>query len=58
MSQEYIGALVVLLMSILKILNIDLATDEVTAIVTGIAGAWVAYRRYKKGDITVMGARK
>lgn len=58
MSQQYIGSLVILLVSVLKIFKIELGNDEVTAIVTGIVAIWVAIRRYQQGDITVVGARK
>lgn len=58
MSQEYIGALVILLMSALKLLNINLANEEVTAIVTGVVALWVAVRRFQRGDIKVSGVRK
>lgn len=58
MSQEYTGALVILLVSILKLFKVELGNEEVTTIVTGFVALWVAIRRYSKGDITVGGTRK
>ncbi len=58
MSQEYIGALVILLISVFKLFKIELGNEEVTAIVTGVVALYVAFRRYQKGDITALGARK
>ena len=57
-SQEYIGALVIVLISLLKAFNIEIGSDVVTAIVTGLVGIWVAYRRYQKGDISLGGVRR
>ena len=57
-SQEYIGALVIVLISLLKVFNIEIGSDVVTAIVTGLVGIWVAYRRYQKGDISLGGVRR
>jgi cadmium resistance protein CadD (predicted permease) len=58
MSQEYIGSIVILLISVLKLFKIELGNEEVTAIVTGVVALWVAIRRFSKGDITVGGVRK
>lgn len=58
MSKEYIGAIVILLISILKLLKIELGNGEATAIVTGLVALYVAYRRHRKGDITVLGSKK
>lgn len=58
MSQEYIGALAILLVSILKLLKIEVGNTEVTTIVTGAVALWVAVRRFQKGDITALGSRK
>lgn len=57
MSQEYSASLVILLMSVLKLLKVDIAESEVTAIVTGLLALWVAIRRFNKGDINIFGAR-
>lgn len=58
MSQEYIGALVIALVAVLKLFKIEVASDEVTTVVTGLVALYVAFRRYSKGDITALGARK
>ncbi len=57
-SQEYIGAVVLILMSILKALHIELPSDVLTGLVTGVVALWIAYNRYKKGDIKLSGVRK
>lgn len=56
-SQEFIGALVIVLVSVLKIFGVELGSDLVTAIVTGLLAIYVAYRRFTKGDITPLGRR-
>jgi hypothetical protein len=58
MSQEYISALAILLVSVLSIFKIQIANESVTALITGLLAVWVAIRRYQKGDITVGGVRK
>ena len=57
MSQEYIGALVILVVSVLKIFGIQVASDSINGIVVGVVALWIAFRRYQKGDITVVGKR-
>jgi hypothetical protein len=58
MSQEYIGALVILIVSGLRVAGIELGKEETTGLVTGLVAIWVAFNRYKKGDISPLGARK
>lgn len=58
MSQEYIGALVILIVSVLKIFGIEVASDVVTSLVVGLLALWVAIRRHARGDINIVGARK
>lgn len=57
-SQEYISALAILLVSILKGLGVNIGNDEIVSILTGALAFWVAVRRYKKGDINMGGIRK
>lgn len=57
-SQEYISALAILLVSILKGLGVNIGNDEVVTILTGALALWVAIRRYNKGDIKMSGVRK
>ena len=58
MSQEYISAVAIILVSLLGLFKIQVGNDVVTALITGILGIWVAIRRYQKGDITMGGVRK
>ena len=58
MSQEYIGALAILLVSVLKMFKIEIASDAITNLLTGALAVWVAVRRYRKGDISIGGIRK
>lgn len=57
-SQEYISALAILLVSILKTFGVNIGNDEIISILTGALALWVAIRRYNKGDITMGGIRK
>jgi len=61
MSQQYIAALVVIIVSIAQFGTIDwtspsIVTPIVTSAIFLIAGAWIAYRRYKQGGITLTGS--
>lgn len=60
-SQEYTGAIVIILLSLFKIIGYDIPEAELTSIVaSGIiffSGIYVAYKRYAKGDITMSGKR-
>lgn len=57
MSQEYSASLVIVLISVLKLLKVDITESEVTTIVTGLLALWAAIRRFQKGDINIFGAR-
>lgn len=57
-SQEYLGAIVILLVQVLKMFGVELATEEVTTIVTGVVALWVAIKRYSKGDISMGGVKQ
>ena len=58
MSNEYIGAIAILIVSGLKMFGIELANDVVMGLVTGVVALWIAVKRYQKGDITLGGFRK
>lgn len=62
MSQEYIAAFVSILSIILPHVGVTIGSDALTQTVTNIvaivAGLWVMIRRYKRGDINILGARK
>ena len=61
-SPTYISAIVVVLVSIFRFFKIDLKSEELTPIieslVIAISGIVVLVRRYQKGDLTLLGARK
>lgn len=57
MSNEYVGAIAILIVSGLKMFGIELANDVVMGLVTGVVALWIAVRRYQKGDINVLGGR-
>tara|TARA_R110000868_G_scaffold75379_4_gene217567 strand:+ start:1499 stop:1681 length:183 start_codon:yes stop_codon:yes gene_type:complete len=56
-SQEYVGALAIIVVSILKTFHIEIGNDVITALLTGVIGIWIAIRRYQKGDITPLGKK-
>lgn len=57
-SNEYIGAIVILLVQVLRVFGVELAESEVTTIVTGIVALWVAVKRFQKGDISLSGVKQ
>ena len=58
MSQEVIGAVVILLMSVLQMLGVVIERDAIAGIVTGIVAIWIWYRRVQKGDVNAFGLRR
>jgi hypothetical protein len=58
MSKEYVGAVVLILGSLLKIFGLEIPNDAIEGIVWGGVAIWIAYNRYKKGDINPLGIRK
>ena len=56
-SQEYIGALALVIVSVLKIFGVEIANDAITGIITGVIAIYIAFRRLKKGDITPLGRK-
>lgn len=58
LSQEYISAIAILVISIFKLFHIEVTADAVTGIITGALSIWIAVRRYQKGDITLGGVKK
>lgn len=57
MSHEYIGAVAILLVSILKIAGIEIENDVVSGLLVGIVALWIAVRRKLKGDIDILGRK-
>jgi len=58
LSQEYVGAIALLVISLLQTFGIVVEKDAIAGIIAGLISIWIAYRRYQKGDITVVGLRK
>jgi hypothetical protein len=58
MSNEYAGAIVILIISVLKIFGIEIENTTIAGIVTGVIALWIAIRRHQRGDITIGGFRK
>jgi hypothetical protein len=58
MSQEYLGAIVLLIGAVLKIFKIEIDNGAIEGLLAGLIAVYIAYKRFKKGDITVLGARK
>lgn len=61
-STEYISAIVVILAAILPRFGVQVGSEELTswimAVITLIGGAIIMYKRFKRGDINVLGAKK
>jgi len=58
MSKEYVSAIVVLIVALLQIFKIEVAPEAITSIITGVLALYLAFKRYKRGGITVVGSRK
>lgn len=57
-SQEYIGALVIVIVSVLKLFKIEIASEAVSGLITGVIAVWIAIRRFQKKDINILGVKK
>ncbi len=58
LSQEYIAALTIVIVGLLKAFGVEIGSSEVTAGITTLLALWVMIRRYSKGDIKVSGVKK
>lgn len=62
MSQIYIAAIVNVLAAVLPHIGVSTNNDALTTTIQTIiligSSVWVLVRRYQKGDITALGARK
>lgn len=58
MSQEYLLSLVVVLGAVLKGFGFEIENSVLESLVLGVVGAYLAFRRFQKGDITALGAKK
>lgn len=56
-STEYIGSIVIVLVSILHALGIDVASEAIQGLVVGAIALFVAIRRHRRGDINALGVR-
>ena len=55
LSREYTLALILVLGSLLKVFGFELENNVIEGLVAGGVALYIAYRRYKKGDITPLG---
>lgn len=57
MQTEYISALVLLIVSVLKIFKIEIENQVITGIVTGLIALWIAFKTKKK-ETNILGFAK
>ncbi len=58
MSNQYVGSIVILLMSVAKLLGFEIENSVVEGLVVGVIALWVAIKRYQKKDISILGVKK
>jgi hypothetical protein len=58
MSKEYVFSIVLLLGGLLKIFGIEIDNSALEGLIGGCIALYIAIRRYKRGDINIVGARK
>jgi hypothetical protein len=62
MSPSYTSAVVAILATLLPRVGVEIGSEELTslisAIVVVVSGLVIIYRRYMKGDITLLGGKK
>ena len=57
-SKEYISATVVLIVALLQIFKIEVAPDAITGIISGVLALYLAFKRFQKNDINILGMKK
>lgn len=61
-SKTYVSAIVAILATLLPRVGVEIGSEELTslisAIVVVVSGLVIIYRRYMKGDITLVGTSK
>jgi hypothetical protein len=50
-SQEYVGALAILLVSVLRAFGIEIGSDVVSSLIVAVVAVWVAIKRRQRGDL-------
>ena len=56
-STEYLGAVVILIASVLKMFGIEMESDAIQGLILGAVALFVAVRRKMRGDIDVLGRK-
>ena len=58
MSQEYTASIILIIGAGLKMFGIEFESQALEGLIGGLLALWIAIRRYKQGDITLVGSRK
>jgi hypothetical protein len=58
MSREYIVSIALLVAALLKVFGIQMESGVLEGLIAGVAALYLAIRRYKRGDITIVGSKK
>ena len=58
MSKEYVSAIVVLIVALLQIFKIEVAPEAITGIITCVLALYLAFKRFQKNDINILGMKK
>lgn len=56
-SKEYVGAIAILVVSILGAFGVEVVAEDVTNLIVGVIALVVAISRKAKGDINVLGIK-
>ena len=57
LSKEYLGAIIILLGSVLKAFGVEIENELIEGVVFGIVSLVIAISRFKKGDINALGVK-
>lgn len=57
LSQEYLSALVVVIIGVLQLFKIESTPEQIMSLIIVVAGAINMFRRYKRGDINLLGKK-
>lgn len=58
MSKEYAAAIAILVGSILKGFGVEIGSDVLESTILGALAIYLAFKRHRRGDITLAGLRK
>jgi len=58
LDSSYIGALAILVVSLLKVFGVEVGNEAIAGIITGVVAIFIAYKQKTEKNLTIGGVRK